>query len=273
MSAFARRIVSAWIALFCSVSVVLAAEPLPDLRDLNLTKWNCLDQPEGSAREPGDALRNRMKNRNWVSIPSANVPQWSYDQFVQQTRNYDAALGAKHREHLSEQRAAKLASFEKQIVSLTGWIVLTYPGPKESCNCRSREYHDWHLEVVPAPFDHSPGIGDPTAIICEITPRTEGPLYRDGVRLRKLAAYFRRGEEGAQEMIPTGNPSHKVRITGYLMWDDAHEKRELDTGPRIDQIGKDGYSHPWRATAWEIHPVLKIELLDDQSSNTLQPQK
>ena len=52
-------------------------------------------------------------------------------------------------------------------------------------------FHDWHLEIFVNPSDHAPQVGDPTPIICEITPRTERAIYRDGVRIQSLTGFFR----------------------------------------------------------------------------------
>jgi len=41
------------------------------------------------------------------------------------------------------------------------------------------------------PLEHPPRVGDATPIICEVTPRTEKPLYDQGVRLLALAAFMR----------------------------------------------------------------------------------
>jgi hypothetical protein len=112
---------------------------------------------------------------------------------------------------------------------------------------------------VPKPFDHAPHIGDPTAIICEVTPRTEAPLYKAGIRVRNLAAYMNLGKPPNIKAHATGSAPHKVRITGYLMWDDEHAVADKDIGPTIEKGGHGEYHHPWRATAWEIHPILKIE--------------
>ncbi len=106
------------------------------------------------------------------------------------------------------------------------------------------------------PADHPPQVGDPTPIICEITPRTQASLYQSGVRLQKLAAFFRLPD---LSFAATGSKPRKIRVTGYLMWDDEHNKADTDVGSTIGWFSKEGYHHPWRSTGWEIHPVLKIE--------------
>jgi len=232
---------------------------LPDLRDLTLTNWDCLHKPEGAARDAAHVSRNRMKNRDWVAVTGTNVPQWDYAQFIDHARAFDVELGARFRTNLTHEAESKLASIENRVVSLKGWMVLTYPGPPESCNCNSAEFHDWHIEVVQTPLNHAPTIGDPTAIICEITPRTEAALYRAGVRVQKLAEFMDLGKPPNIVTHATGSAPHQVRITGYLMWDDQHNVSGTDVGPTIERGGNGQYRHPWRVTAWEIHPILQIE--------------
>ena len=43
------------------------------------------------------------------------------------------------------------------------------------------------------------------------------------------------------------------------MWDDQHTDPGKDVGPTIENGGCGEYFHPWRSTAWEVHPILKIE--------------
>jgi hypothetical protein len=45
------------------------------------------------------------------------------------------------------------------------------------------------------------------------------------------------------------------------LWDDEHNG-SADVGAIIQNIDSDNFHHPWRSTAWEIHPVLKIEVID-----------
>jgi len=59
----------------------------------------------------------------------------------------------------------------------------------------------------------------------------------------------------------TGHKAQKIRVTGYLLWDDDHNG-SADVGSTIQYIGSNGFHHPWRSTAWEIHPVPKIEVID-----------
>jgi hypothetical protein len=53
----------------------------------------------------------------------------------------------------------------------------------------------WHLEIFENPSDRVSQIGDPTPILCEITPRTEQRLCRDGVRIQSLAGFLPSGSE------------------------------------------------------------------------------
>jgi hypothetical protein len=60
---------------------------------------------------------------------------------------------------------------------------------------------------------------------------------------------------------PTGHPARKIRVTGYLLWDDEHNGA-ADIGTVIRLIAANKYHQPWRRTAWEIHPAIKIEAVD-----------
>jgi hypothetical protein len=52
-----------------------------------------------------------------------------------------------------------------------------------------------------------------------------------------------------------------VRVTGYLLRDDDHNS-SADVGSAVEYFSKNGFHHPWRSTAWEIHPVMKIEVIE-----------
>jgi hypothetical protein len=60
---------------------------------------------------------------------------------------------------------------------------------------------------------------------------------------------------------PTEHKAQKVRVTGYLLWDDEHND-SADVRSTIQYIGNNGFHYPWRSTAWEIHPIMKIESIE-----------
>ena len=250
---------SRWIviaALVHSMAAALAQAPqLPELRDLDLTGWDCLTQLAGVARTQDCNERNVQKNRGPIEL-NGKIPEFDFAGFLARGADYDRQIERKHRRDLSPEQKEKVTSLEKQIVSITGWLVLAYQGVPETTNCRSKDFLDWHLELSPHPADHAPQAGDPTPIICEITPRTQALIYRNGVRIQKLASFMRMPDNS---FVATGNKPHKIRVTGYLLWDDEHNKADSDIGSNIEWFSAEGYHHPWRATAWEIHPILKIE--------------
>jgi hypothetical protein len=229
-----------------------------ELRDLDVSHWFCLSKPAGTATERDEQERNLMKNRNVPGVLPVNAEHLDVASFLKKVAAYDVTLKAKHRADLDAAGNQQLLAFENQIVSLTGWLVLAYSGLAESTNCNDGTFHDWHLEVFLQPSDHPPQVGDPTPIICEVTPRTEKPLYDQGVRLQSLAAFIRLSDNSYR---PTGHQSGKIRVTGYLMWDDLHNDPKA-VGTKVTSIGSDKLHHPWRATAWEVHPILKLETVD-----------
>jgi hypothetical protein len=219
--------------------------------------WNCGSNPEGAAKRQDGRERNQQKNRSPVDLNGIKPAAFDFAAFLARMNDYDRQIEKNHRRNLDAAGKTKVAELEKQIVSLTGWLVLAYRSPiPESTNCGSEDFQDWHLELSPAPADHPAQIGDPTPIICEITPRTEPLLYRNGVRVQKLAAFFRLPDNS---FVPTSGKPHKIRVTGFLLWDDEHNKPDADVGSTIGWFSKEGYHHPWRASGWEIHPVLRVE--------------
>jgi hypothetical protein len=246
--------------IICSAVILLTSQALTcaqdlELRDLDLTGWDCLTKLEGAANTQDGKERNRQKNRSPVELAGMTIVSVDTATFLQRVADYDRKIQGKHRRELSAEQKQKLAAFEKQIVSLTGWLVLSYQGVPEATNCGRDQFRDWHLELFAEPADHPPQIGDPTPIICEITPRTERAVYRQNVRIQNLAAFIRLSDNSFK---PTGGKARKIRVTGYLMWDDDHNE-STDVGSTIQSIGSKKFHNPWRSTAWEIHPVTKIE--------------
>jgi hypothetical protein len=228
-----------------------------ELRDIDASAWPCRNTPTGTAKTPDGGDRNTRKNRDPVPLEGKKIEALDTAAFLQKVASYDSELKAQRRSELAPPQLLRLHEFENQLVSLTGYLVLAYPGPPETTNCGDKRFHDWHLELFQNSADHGPEVGDPTPIICEITPHTEQLVYRSGIRLRPLAGFFRAGKE----YTSTGHPPQLVRITGFLMWDDEHNGT-ADIGTNVQYFTPaNGFHHPWRSTAWEIHPVLKIEVV------------
>jgi hypothetical protein len=158
-----------------------------ELRDLDVTGWDCANQSEGTAQSQDAKDRNRMKNRWPVNLSLFPIEALDTAGFLKKVREYDARLGSQRRGELTAAQKDELDRYENQIVSLTGWLVFAYAGPTETTNCANPVFHDWHLEIFENPSDHAPQVGDLTPIICEVAPRTEQRIYRDGTRIQSLA--------------------------------------------------------------------------------------
>jgi len=67
------RVITRRIVCLLLVSFSLSAmAQLPELRDLDLTGWDCATKLEGAAKTPDGQERNRQKNRDPVDLKSAN---------------------------------------------------------------------------------------------------------------------------------------------------------------------------------------------------------
>ena len=253
------------IFIVCCAAHAVAQDA--DIRDADVSAWPCLNSPSGTAKTQDGIERNAMKNRAPVALAGKTVEPLDTAAFLKKIAAYDNQLRAQRRAELSEPNKKLLEGFQNQLVSLTGYLVIAYPGPPETCNCGDRKFHDWHLEIFENSADHAPREGDPTPIICEITPRTEQLVYRSGIRLRSLAGFFREGKEN----VSTGHPPQLVKVTGYLMWDDEHNGT-ADIGTNVQYFTPgNGFHHPWRSTAWEIHPLISIEAVSATTPKSTVP--
>jgi hypothetical protein len=256
----------ATIAVLIAVTAI-AKGPRPaisedrELKEIDLKAWDCRDQLSGTAKTDEGIERNALKNRSVIDLTKLKTPSVETDGFLQMVAAFDKQTKGMKRPDLDPASRRALETLEKQIVSFTGYLVIAYAGPPETCNCGSSDFHDWHLELFEQPLDHAPEIGDPTPIICEISPRTQNAIFKDGTRIQALASFIRAPD---MTIEPTDHPARRVRITGYLLWDDEHNGA-ADIGDTIRTTAANGFHQPWRSTAWEIHPAIKIEALDPTS--------
>lgn len=182
--------------------------------------------------------RNRLKNR--FVIPT-DVEEMRLDEITALPPN---ANGALPRSDAPEQQRA---------VSVVGFVRGVSRGGSsgESCNCKATgdSQIDTHIDLVLFPNQEE---NDPTGrgvLVVEVTERS-----------RRLAAAgllpTNIGNNWSRAQLKSRLRGRWVRFTGYLFYDDDHH-----TGSwRVDPRNRTGEAN-WRATGWEVHPVMGIELL------------
>ena len=112
--------------------------------------------------------------------------------------------------------------------TVEGYVVSVYAGPLEAANCFCRR--DIHLTVATRP--NSPAREQ---AVFEIIPRMD------------------RTKEWSLEKLKRELTGRQVRFEGWLFFDALHAGESENTAP--------GRVNNWRATAWELHPITKIEVL------------
>jgi hypothetical protein len=140
--------------------------------------------------------------------------------------------------------------FEKMGVSVVGYVKKAFAaGRGESCNCgaKEKEQIDAHIELVLYPNE---ALNDSKEMfVVEVTERS-----------RRLAAagllQSNIGNDWNTTVLNDKLVGRWVKFTGWLFYDNDHHSGSWrsDTG---DTFGENN----WRATAWEIHPVMGIEVL------------
>lgn len=164
--------------------------------------------PEGTAKLYKDQVANQYKNRDIV------VSQ------IDSTVTLEKMLAD----------GPDYTRFNPQAyVEITGYLVLTRLGGKESCNCGASidSMRDNHIYIGLTP--HSL---EKECVIVEITPKFKKKHPRFDLKY----------------MV-----GKKVRVRGYLFCDMEHKANAVNT---CTSCGS-----PWRKTIWEVHPVVLIELI------------
>ncbi len=126
---------------------------------------------------------------------------------------------------------------------VVGFVIDAHMGGKETCNCEATDPtdRDTHIELALA-TDAPPN----QRVIVEVTPRIRLKELNQGVDWSTMALSSH-GEGGLK--------GKWVEITGWLLFDFEHVDQSENTNP--------GNPTNWRATAWEIHPVTTITVLDE----------
>lgn len=121
---------------------------------------------------------------------------------------------------------------------LTGFVLAVKPGGKETCNCGTTDtlLSDVHIELV---LNSTETAGTKSMVI-EVTPRIRAIMAVNGIDWSTKA--LRKQIRGQW-----------VKVEGWMTFDAQHANAAENTHP--------GGGHNWRATAWEIHPVTDIHVV------------
>src|SRR5713226_2917472 len=126
---------------------------------------------------------------------------------------------------------------EGKAAEVSGYVFRVKSGGKETTNCGATDPpdEDTHIELVLSPDDSAKS----RRVIVEVTPRWR-------------AAMQAQGEDWSTSALKATIEGHWVRIRGWLFFDAEHWNQSENTAP--------GNPSDWRATAWEIHPITRIEV-------------
>ncbi len=179
--------------------------------------------PTGSG-EKRDKGTNRLKNRTDIPTSYHSVT-WKAIADLPFPRP-----APKSRENFTPEQLAPIEKLEGPAVQTVGYIVAIKPqkGNSESCNCglKSDAATDWHIALA-----QHPGDGEKTSIVTEPTPR-----------IKKNHPNWTK-----KNIEPWLNSDMPVRISGWLLFDPQHTN----------------HLKKYRGTLWEIHPITKIEVWND----------
>lgn len=63
-----------------------------------------------------------------------------------------------------------------------------------------------------------------------------------------------KGIDWSTETLRATLKGHKVKVCGWLLYDEEHKSQSFATNPSGDKN--------WRASCWEIHPVTDIKVME-----------
>src|SRR6266550_3871131 len=86
-----------------------------DLRDLDVTSWDCVNQLDGTAQSQDAKERNRMKNR-WApgDLSAFTVDSLDTAAFLKKVREYDFHIQGQRRGELTVNQKNQLDLYENQ---------------------------------------------------------------------------------------------------------------------------------------------------------------
>ncbi|MDT7542799.1 MAG: hypothetical protein QOE33_2703 [Acidobacteriota bacterium] len=119
---------------------------------------------------------------------------------------------------------------------IEGYVIDVQVGSIEAANCFSLTRRDVHIHVATRSDSKLR-----ESVVVEVTPRSA-----DAARAR--------GEDWSLAVLKRSLVGRRCRFEGWLMFDREHAAQSENIAP--------GHPVNWRATAWELHPVTRIEVID-----------
>lgn len=124
---------------------------------------------------------------------------------------------------------------EERAAAVEGYVVGVSKGGVEAANCYSLTNRDTHIYLA-LRQDAPPR----ERVVLEITPRLEEWAKQKGL-------------DWSEAALRRELPGRWCRFEGWMLYDREHADEAENNAP--------GRAENWRATAWELHPVTRFEVL------------
>ena len=216
-----RRITPLFVASLFAISSVFAAGERNafDPRQFSTGKFHTCP-PEGRARR-FDPYLDALKNRD---IPPRTARRYTVPQLLS-TLPTGLPTSKLNRSRWSNTNKDTAARWERHGVTVEGYLLGVTKEREEACNCGSTTYVDHHLWLAA-----TPSASKASSMVVEVSPRS-WPTHPTW--------------SAARTFRPIINAKARVRVTGWLMWDQEHKEQLRNT----------------RRTLWEVHPIHSIKVL------------
>jgi hypothetical protein len=130
--------------------------------------------------------------------------------------------------------------------TIEGILVEVFDARPEAANCYAFTRRDTHLEIA----------------LVRDAPKRQRVTVEVTPPMREWAR--RQGLDWSSETLARDYVGRRVRVSGWLLFDQEHDEEAENTRP--------GDEDNWRATAWEIHPVTGIAVVEDKPGTWIREQ-
>ena len=141
----------------------------------------------------------------------------------------------------------------KSAATVAGFVLEVLKGGVETCNCHATnpDERDTHIALTLSSMLPTDPDAKKQSVVAEVTPR-----------MRILHKQKTNQNDWTTEALQRNLQGKWVEITGWLLFDFEHIDAAENTNP--------GNPTNWRATCWEIHPVMSIKVLSGPPGGAFQ---